>query len=554
MKPFARSRVPVRLLVCLLPLLGAGLCDSDAGVGDGIALDVQIVGDGEVVLSTLDTCSGDGASCEWTFVDWAAETAMLTAVAHSGYRFDHWEDPAADAGLTGNKLCFDPAQNRSPTIEVPLLDGPTDPQHTYQFRKVCRAVFVAIPPPTGDWWAVSMNAGQPRSFVKVIYLPFGGRIIIFGDQAAAVPADSVDGTMTAIESPSSKPGVLPAAPTAASERVIAAVQPMDGVAFGDGSLMVGGRKRGPAPGAWLARFAPDDSLSWQVTLGSDAQQILEMTPDGAGGVWVFGTRTGAAGRFVASITGTGTVSSVTNLASASFPSDIVPVGGGWALAMSQFLNPGRDSNIVVADASGAVRWQKHVSGGIADVRGLTALADGGLLAFGGFGTDVANGKTWLARFAADGTLQWQKTYTTVSISSIYATATGFRAVGGGGGMVVMDLDTNGAVLDARRFVDSGTTGPGAMAGFPTADGGVAMAGTSSPRMVAMVTSPDLAITGCADQSLGTDLDIASIVVADGTATITDGAVVLSSLPAYVPVPSAATITTDMPGAADLCSN
>ena len=64
----------------------------------------------------------------------------------------------------------------------------------------------------------------------------------------------------------------------------------------------------------------------------------------------------------------------------------------------------------------------------------------------------------------------------------------------------------------------------------------------------------LALTGCADTSLGTDIDLATITVADGTATITDGALVVASLPSYTPAPSAIAPTSSSLSAADLCTN
>lgn len=141
--------------------------------------------------------------------------------------------------------------------------------------------------------------------------------------------------------------------------------------------------------------------------------------------------------------------------------------GGFVLAGSteSFGAGGRDAWIVKLDAGGTLLWNRTLGAATTEeLQGLTATADGGVIACG----SAQTGGVWdglLVKFSAAGTVTWQRRYATSGNDSFYAVTPtsdggyavtgGIQVAGSGYDIWVVKTDGTGAITWQRRFGGSG---------------------------------------------------------------------------------------------------
>lgn len=222
------------------------------------------------------------------------------------------------------------------------------------------------------------------------------------------------------------------------ENRVEQVVPMPG---GD-AVVLGTLSDGSLTKGWLARLRADGTTAWEWMLTGQRFASVDATPDGgviaAGGspdVWLY--RLDGAGQFLWSKVYTGVSSSVSAVRA-------IP-GGGFV-----FVGPGV---VVRTDDAGAIVWRKKLSQSLGLAIRDARWAAGGVVVAGEYGTSSARNDLWLARLdGATGDVAWSNrilvgvsTYQNVLLTG------SSLAVAADGDYLVVSYDLPGGT-SARTFV------------------------------------------------------------------------------------------------------
>jgi hypothetical protein len=395
-------------------------------------------------------------------------------------------------------------------------------------------------------FAYSCPAADDKSAYGCEANEFEDALVIVGDQLAQVEADVRDGHV--IE--------LARSATPIRQTILAGISPRAAEFLEDGTLLLAGRSLVAPAGAWLGRLGTGRVLDFQAVL--DAQtvdSVVDLAPQGPSGALLLGFFETDGTVFVTTLDGAGELGAVTRIDTTAFPSRVIAMSdGGFAFVASAFLNPDRVSYVVRVDDAGDIAWQKMFSGGFAEVTGIAETSDGGVVVNGRLGATGATSIGYLALLNSGGSLTWQRTLS-VRPSRVLPVTNGLRVIGSNaGGLLVMDLDSDGALTSATSYADTDGASLFGMGGGLLAGGGVGLCGSMMGGYLGLLTGPDLALGECADAALGASASLASITIDVAAATVSDSALTASTLPAFTrSTPTTAATTTTL-AATNLCDN
>jgi hypothetical protein len=217
---------------------------------------------------------------------------------------------------------------------------------------------------------------------------------------------------------------------------------------------------------------------------------------------------------------TGTLGTIVRVNSPAFPSGLAArPGGGFVLALNQFVGTSNNQGWVVAGDEAGIDLQVNVSGAFTSVNGVAVGADK-IAIWGATGPTGGSADGYVAAFALDGTPIFDTalgTGASFRVATVIPRADDFVVIGMESGEEVLTiLDAGGAATATIGYDDSRGAPNYLVGGGLSAGGGAVLCGVDAAQGFWNVThtAPDFSMDGCADLGFGASLPTTPSVDAD----------------------------------------
>lgn len=259
----------------------------------------------------------------------------------------------------------------------------------------------------------------------------------------------------------------------------AAVDTAAGVAAdGRGAVYIAGSTQGALGGrfrggfdAWIARYSADGALEWKRQFGTNELEITwGVAADGAGNAYLAGWTSGSLGRpfqggasdaWVAKFSPTGALLWLRQMGTADTEQATAvstdKAGNVFVAGSSERQDGAGQGDAWVAKyaANGKLQWQRRLATPVFDIAlGAAASADGGVYVCGNTAGALAAANlgdfdAWIARYSGDGRLLWVRQLGTATTDGAHAVTTDAD------GNAYISGSTSGALASASHgFADA----------------------------------------------------------------------------------------------------